>query len=352
MKSPASRRRKIAVWSFGLLLAASLAAPFGGLLLPASATPAAQAQETAKTANPRSQYWRQARQGISGYSAVGGESGVLIQNGGQNWRQARNGIVAQIGPWLLLAAVVAIALFFALSGGRVKVVGDEAAKARKILRWQKRERIAHWAVAISFVVLAVTGLSLLFGRALLIPVIGKSAFAAYADWAKEIHNYIGPLFAIALAVLILQWMRDNIPTRRDWLWIKKWGGMFGGGHPDAGRMNGGEKIWFWIICTIGVAVAASGFALDFPNFGQTRAVMQISHLVHSGLSILWICVALGHIYLGTIGTEGTLEGMTTGYVSEAWAKQHHNVWAETQPVAQAPAATEAKTPPAPSEVRA
>ncbi|MGH8740714.1 MAG: formate dehydrogenase subunit gamma, partial [Burkholderiales bacterium] len=34
----------------------------------------------------------------------------------------------------------------------------------------------------------------------------------------------------------------------------------------------------------------------------------------------------GHIYLGTIGLEGSYGAMRTGYVDEAWAKEHHEYW--------------------------
>jgi formate dehydrogenase subunit gamma len=35
---------------------------------------------------------------------------------------------------------------------------------------------------------------------------------------------------------------------------------------------------------------------------------------------------MGHIYMGTIGTPGSLEGMKTGYVDETWAREHHSLW--------------------------
>jgi formate dehydrogenase subunit gamma len=197
------------------------------------------------------------------------------------------------------------------------------------LRWKAYERALHFSVAFLFIVLAITGLSLLFGRALLIPIVGKDAFAAYASLAKDVHNYLGPLFSVLLAVLIVLWMRHNIFKPEDWEWLKKWGGLFGdGAHPHAGRMNGGEKIWFWLISTVGVAACASGLIMDFTNFQQGRETMQIANIIHAVLSIGWIAVALGHIYIGTLGTEGALEGMTTGYVSEEWAEQHHDLWLE------------------------
>ena len=318
------RRRKIAVVSLLLIAALSLAAPFSGLLLTAGSG-VAVAQEGAE-ANPRSGYWREVRGANSGISTVDGqEAGVLINDNGQDWRRLRNGVVATYMPYALLA-VLALLVLYHLLHGRTKV--SESLSGRKVLRWQVYERVLHFSVAGSFILLAITGLSLLFGRALLIPVMGKDAFAAYAGVAKDVHNYLGPLFAGLLAVMILLWMRHNFFKPEDWDWLKKGGGMFGGAHPHAGRMNGGEKVWFWIIATVGVAVCVSGLVLDFPNYQQGREAMQVANIIHAVLSILWIAVALGHIYLGTLGTEGALEGMTTGYVSEEWARQHHDLWLE------------------------
>ena len=73
-------------------------------------------------------------------------------------------------------------------------------------------------------------------------------------------------------------------------------------------------------------MVASGVVMDFPNWGFTRDEMQLANLVHGVAALAWIGLWFGHAYIGTIGTEGALEGMTSGYVDEAWARQHHNLW--------------------------
>ena len=318
------RRRRAAVWTVVAILALSLAAPFSGLLLTSEF-----ARAETETANARSEYWREARKGAAGYSAVAGwddpESGVLIQNGGQNWRQIRNGWIANYAPLMLGVVFAALVLYHALHGRNNL---SERPSGRRVLRWRPHERALHWTMALLFVILAVTGLSLLFGRALLIPVLGKDAFAAYAGVAKDLHNYLGPAFFACMVLVLLLWLPRNIPNRTDWEWVRQWGGLFGKGHPSAGFMNGGEKIWYWIVFLVGGAVCVSGLVLDFPNYGQTRETMQIANVIHGGLSVAWLSVALGHVYIGTLGTEGALEGMRTGYVSEEWARQHHNLWLE------------------------
>jgi formate dehydrogenase subunit gamma len=321
------------------MLLMALAAPMLAYLY-ASVQPAEAA--ATEESNPRSNYWRAVREGDAGYSAVTGqETNVLVQNGGQNWRQVRNGPVANYGGWFLFLSVLGIAAFF-VARGRIEV--EQGASGQKVSRWSLAERTLHWYTAILFMVLAVTGLSLLFGKALLIPLLGPKAFAGYAQFALSAHNYVGPLFSIGVLLIIVFWIPRNLPNATDAKWFAEGGGMVGNKHPSAGFANGGEKVWFWLICTVGVGVVVSGFVLNFPNFEQTRETMQIASIVHAVLAIVWIAAFFGHAYIGTLGTEGALEGMTTGKVDVNWAKQHHDQWYEE--VKNRPAATERAAQPA------
>ena len=56
--------------------------------------------------------------------------------------------------------------------------------------------------------------------------------------------------------------------------------------------------------------------------------MQSADIVHGITALILSAVVLGHIYLGTLGNEGSFEGMLSGEVDEAWAKQHHDLWYE------------------------
>jgi len=75
-------------------------------------------------------------------------------------------------------------------------------------------------------------------------------------------------------------------------------------------------------------VTWSGLILLFPNFDQTRAVMQQAWIVHASAALLYVSISFGHMYLGTIGLEGSYSAMRTGYVDESWAKEHHQIWYE------------------------
>lgn len=287
---------------------------------------AAHAAEEQTGANPHANFWGAVREGVSGTTTVQGqERGVLIQNSGQNWREVRNGPVASISPYVFAAVVALIGLFFVI-WGRDRL--EETPSGETVRRWSLFDRLLHWYTAILFLILAITGFSLLFGRAVLIPVLGLYGFGAYAGWAKVLHNYCGPLFLAGVLLEIAVWIRYNIPRRYDWAWFKNLGGLIGGSSPHVGRVNAGQKAWFWAVVGFGLAVGASGVIMDFPLFGQTRFVMQVSNVVHSVLATLFVSFSFVHMYMGTLGTEGAFEGMWSGTVSGAFARQHHDLWYE------------------------
>ncbi len=311
------------LWSFAAILALAVLAPFGGYVY--VGLQEAQAQEE-QTVNPRSEYWREVRRGAEGYTSVANpEGGVLINGEGNNWRQLRNGVVATYTPWLLAVALGGIALMWLFKGAHKP---EEPDSGRMVQRWSLWSRVLHWVVATLFIVMAFTGTSLLFGRAVLIPWLGHEGFAAYAAYAISMHNYIGPFFSVGILLMILTWIRDNLPRAADLQWLKRGGGLLGGKQPPSGKFNAGEKLWFWFIAIFGTIACVTGLVLDFPNLVQSRETMQMANLVHGITTMLWISFFLGHVYMGTVGTEGALSGMISGNVSENWARHHHALWYE------------------------
>jgi formate dehydrogenase subunit gamma len=317
-----TKRKKMMLWTGILMLVAILTLPLMGYL----ATGSVEAEATSEATNPRADTWRQVRQGNEGYSAVKGrETDELIQSSGENWRQLRNGPMATYGSWLLGFVLIAISVFY-IARGRVELSHPRTGKT--VQRWTLNERRLHWTTAVLFIVLGITGLSLLYGRIVLIPLLGHEGFGLYANIAKYTHNILGPIFMLALFTILVLFFKHNFFNKVDIEWFKAFGGMVGDKHPSAGRMNGGEKVWYWTLATAGVALCVSGLILDFPNFDQEREFIQLAHVIHLITALILMAFSFGHIYIGTIGTEGALEGMTTGQVDIAWAEQHHDLWLE------------------------
>jgi formate dehydrogenase subunit gamma len=275
--------------------------------------------------NPRGNFWREVRQGTPGFTTVTSQGHkVLIQNSGENWREVRNGFLLRGSQWVLALALTGMILFYFFAGT------DHLEKPRsgvKIERFTLGERILHWGTALLFITLAVTGLSLLLARLALIPVLGHPPVSAFLQLAKTLHNYCGPLLLIGILLMFLIWFRDNIPKKADLQWFRNLGGMIGRGpRPHSGKINGGEKGWFWLVVVFGIGVGVTGVLLDFPVWGQPRFVMQLAHVIHVMAAVLFVAASFGHIYTGTLGSEGTFESMWTGSVDAAWAEQHADLW--------------------------
>jgi formate dehydrogenase subunit gamma len=285
--------------------------------------------------------WRQVGSGVVGYSSLpvtqAPEAGVLIQpyaqypgsrltNAGEAWRQTRNNWIIPYGGALLVITVLALAIMFFTKG---PLGHDYPANSKKIERFTPFERAAHWANAFAFVALAVSGVTMAFGKFFLLPVVGSSLFGWITYALKNVHNFIGPLFAVSLLMVIAIFVKDNIANAADFNWLKKAGGMLGDKQVPSHRFNAAEKGVFWWAVTIpGLVVVVSGFVLDklVPGLGELRSDMQIASMVHSVMAFWIAAILIGHIYMGTIGTRGALEGMKTGYVTEGWAQEHHELW--------------------------
>jgi len=254
----------------------------------------------------------------------GVETNVLVQSGGEFWRQIRNGPVTIYGGWLLIVVCAIIAAIFFLKGP-IKL--HDKPSGRLIERFNSLERVTHWTMGICFCVLGVTGLTLLFGKYVLLPMFGYTLFSWLAILSKNVHNFVAPLFVLSLLVFIVIYIKDNLPEKGDLAWIAKGWRMFAGEHLPSGRFNAGEKAWFWIgVVLLCLVVSASGLILLFPNFEQGRLLMQQASVIHAVAAVLVIGFSLGHIYMGTIGVEGAYQNMRTGYTDETWAKEHHEYW--------------------------
>ena len=286
--------------------------------------------------------WRQVGQGVNGLSSLplsqAPEAGNLIQrfaqypgsrwtNAGEAWREVRNNWLIPYGGALLVIVMLALALAY-FAKGPMKTTFP--ATGRKIERFTPFERASHWANAIAFVALGVSGVIMAYGKFFLLPIIGGTLFGWLTYALKNIHNFAGPLFAVSLVVVFFTFLKDNWPEKGDLEWILKGGGMVGGGHaPPTNRFNPGSKAIFWCgVFFLGIIIVASGFVMDMlvPGLVYERSTMQIAHMVHSVTAVLMLAMFLAHAYLGSIGMDGAYEGMRHGYVDEAWAKEHHEYW--------------------------
>jgi formate dehydrogenase subunit gamma len=306
------------------------------LLIVAIALPASAQRNPDGSVNPTAQSVKEqqllnalgAGGAISGRVSIPDQkSGNLIHPAGRDWRQFHEVTLRWIGAIAILGMLVLLVAFY-LIRGQVKL--ESGFSGRRIVRFNAFERFVHWMTATCFIILALSGLNITFGKTLLLPLLGEPGFANWAQWAKYAHNYLSFPFTIGVFCIFLMWIGGNIPNKVDVEWARRGGGIVGHDHPPAYRFNGGQKMIYWIVVLGGTLVAASGYLLMFPFYVTDIDGQQLAQVVHGVIAVMFVAAMLGHIYIGTIGMEGAFEAMGEGTVDVNWAKEHHALWLEQE----------------------
>jgi formate dehydrogenase subunit gamma len=313
--------------SFGKYIRLVLGA-WAFLLIIATSMPSYAQQVNPTASSVKEQQLLQELNRIQGRVSIPDQrSGVLEQPAGRDWREFRNVTLRWIGGIAILG-MIAVMMIFYLTRGMVRL--ESGRSGRSIVRFTAFERFVHWMTATCFIILAVSGLNITFGRPLLLPLIGLEAFSEWSQWAKYAHNYLSFPFTVGVVLIFLMWIGGNIPNKVDIDWLKRGGGMVGHDHPPAYRFNAGQKAIYWIVVIGGTAVAVTGYELMFPFYISGIEGMQLAQIVHSIVAVLFVAAMLAHIYIGTIGMEGAFEAMGSGTVDVNWAREHHSLWLEEQ----------------------
>lgn len=275
---------------------------------------------------------------------------ILVQDGGMSWLLTREGAIQSYAAWGM-GAIVALLVVFYFTRGKMVIEGGPSGNT--IERFKPLERFGHWCLAGSFIMLAITGLLLLFGRTVLIPIFGHEANSSIATFSIWVHNNIAWVFMASLVWIFVTWVAHNIPNKQDLVWLAKGGGIIGNAHPSARKFNAGQKIIFWMTILLGASVSMSGMSLlfpfEFPMFAETFATintvfpamglqtellpheeMQLAHLWHAIVATTMIIAIIAHIYIGSVGMEGAFDAMGSGHVDLEWARQHHDLWVEEE----------------------
>lgn len=299
------------------------------LALAVAAQPASAQQPT--SVNPQASSVKegqllQEHNRISGRCTLPDQKACTIeQPAGRDWRHFHQVTLRWIGGVAILG-ILAVLIVFYLRRGMVRL--ESGRSGRTIVRFNAFERLVHWMTATCFIILALSGLNITFGKPLLLPLMSPEAFTAWSASAKYAHNYLSFPFTLGVILIFFMWIAGNIPNRVDVEWFKRGGGILGHDHPPAYRFNGGQKMIYWIVVVGGSAVAISGYALLFPFYGTSIQGMQTAEVVHGIVAMLFVAAMLGHIYIGTIGMEGAFEAMGKGTVDVNWANEHHALWVD------------------------
>lgn len=343
--------------------------------------------EALRTLGPNSDtsIWSEIRHGGT-FNTASPAPEFLVQTDGMAWWQTRaKGGPLQYWSGIALGAILLVLVLFFLLRGKVRI--EHGLSGQLVERFKGWERFGHWLLAVSFILLAITGLNLLFGRDILVTLFAPTAESgagimvngverhgwglggegayheALAVWAqitylgKWVHNNVAWAFMLSLVWIFFAWVWHNFPSLVDLKWIAQGGGLlFKNKHPPAKKFNFGQKIIFWGTILLGASVSASGLVLLFPGevwiFGKTFAVtnewglsqmvfgqempvqttviqeVQYAQIWHTIVAIAMIVMIVAHIYIGSVGMQGAFAAMGSGMVDRNWAREHHGLWVD------------------------
>ncbi len=184
------------------------------------------------------------------------------------------------------------------------------------------EIVNHWILAISCLVLIVSGYGFLFQL--------KGVYALFGgNYAmKLIHNWVGLVFTVSLFATMFNYLREALTyDADDWAWIKMGGGYLSKRAvkaPPMGKLNTGQKFYYLMVLLAGIMIAASGLSIWFVQ--GNRSLTQVCHLVHNLAFIMFVVAVPAHAYLGTLANPGTFRIMVYGTVPLEFARKKYPKW--------------------------
>jgi formate dehydrogenase subunit gamma len=213
---------------------------------------------------------------------------------------------------------IAILVFIALFAGHFfrfgpKDMSDEGGE--DIAWWNMFERVIHGIIAVTFVILFISGALITFGR-----YFGGGGGTLLL---RQLHDFSGFVFVPALAIVVIMWVKEALPKAYDFVWFKNFGGYLGyKGELKSGKFNAGQKMWFWVMTACGVLLSWSGLSL-FYQVGM-MSDLRFYVIVHFFSAIPVMLMFLVHLYMTTLGTKGTFKGMINGKISKKGATSYHS----------------------------
>ena len=186
------------------------------------------------------------------------------------------------------------------------------------------ERVVHWCVALSCLLLCITGMGMMYHS---LNFIGT--LVGGMGNLKLVHNFGGIFFTVSLVCTILMWWKEAgvFSFPEDAEWIKAAGGYLWHVEnvPEIGKYNPGQKMFFLTVALFGAGMVVSGFIMWFP-LGFSVKLARLMYVLHALGFVVIFAFFFVHLYLVTIGAPGSAPAMFTGWVTKAWVKKQHPKW--------------------------
>ena len=194
-----------------------------------------------------------------------------------------------------------------------------------VKRYTPRERTNHWIIAISFILLAISGLALFHPAFFFL-----SSLLGGGTWSRILHPFLGVVMAVAFFFFAIGMWSQNRITAADREWRKRLGDVLCNktdGLPEIGKYNIGQKYMFWTLVISIALLLVSGIVIWQPWFTPLFPIflVRLAALLHAVAGFVAILAIIIHIY-SAIWIKGSIRAMTRGTVTAAWARHHHPAW--------------------------
>jgi formate dehydrogenase subunit gamma len=208
------------------------------------------------------------------------------------------------------------------------MVATTSRSDKRILRFDRGERVLHWANATLMLILLTTG------AGLYVPQL--SEIFKRRHLVEQVHVWSGVLLPVPLVLTLLSgsWGRGfrsdvrrlNRWTADDKRWLRTRG-------RDAkarnGKFNAGQKLNAAFIGGAIPVMLATGLIMYFPN-NFPLAWRTGATFVHDWVFLGLFVVIVGHI-LFAVNDPLALRAMVRGWVPESWARRHAPRWLDEGP---------------------
>ena len=208
-------------------------------------------------------------------------------------------------------------------------LAEHTATRPGIVRYTASQRANHWLTAITFVLLAASGLA--FFHPAFFPLV--NLFGS-PQWARILHPWIGLVMFASLTVLALGMWRRNLWAKNDTQWLRQIDDVVLNHDermPPIGKYNPGQKLLFFVMVGSLVLLLLTGLVIWRSVVGVVIPwpiwLYRFSALLHAFVAFVLIAGIIVHIY-SALWVKGSITAMVRGSVSRAWARHHHPLWYE------------------------
>ncbi len=195
----------------------------------------------------------------------------------------------------------------------------------RLPRYTASERANHWLVALTFFLAALSGLA--FFHPVFYPL---GQLFGGGVWARILHPFFGVAILFFFSSMYLRFRKLCVMTPADWDWLRHVREMIRGDDrdmPESGKLNGGQKLLFWLLAACMALLVLSGIVIWRAYFSPLfpEGLIRFAAIVHAAAGVFMVGLIFGHIYIA-IWTRESIDAMIYGKVRRAWAKQHHPAW--------------------------